>query len=1272
MNSQKILNTMPIADFSVQKKRNIKLLVFSDYKGAELTELKNSITNMKSGLANDARIAVEYEKPEVITIGSQQGKYKENTWGMLGHLSYTWSGSMNEGTYDHKQESASFSYSPTVILPEGKEPASIYQVPTSCSYSVKSNDGMFGGGKDRVYSFYNGSGLCAGTYSIWLEYSYLSGSGGVRGSRSIDTEPEFTYDDFWSIYSSRDVGVINTVTGWDLSKVNYSVPEGTEMYVIFAMNDSSTNYYNKSGTYLLGQLRGDENIGRLVNESSARVYSICDDSLENVNLSANAEYHVAFSGKKQDISLKELISRSYDGRSLGSKNVAGLVKNIRENIRKPAGSIDMLIATDKSKEDTDSFVSNLSTSLKEDISLKTSVVNNTEVLYNWDKPVFSPGLRLLKKYISGDTTVFLFLSPSGELWGIQESLDSGFKYYGLNNQTFTKITDNVEDACIDSLYNELYILKKDGTVWTYKLYEGLKRLEGLEKIKKIQTQRKYNSYGDKSVFIAALDNDGYMWHIGYSEFEGDEQENSGVPTKMHFKKNGSIVDFSIPQYGYGGQGSDYTMTIASKNNEVWEMHSGYICDPDTNNWVKAPDVYKGIYNNQPLSDSLWQSAVHTEAAQIPVQIDPNLQITDLIRLDGWIYTRYIGVDTKNRIYLIGGMSIYSFNEACSLINTDMDSIIQKEKVQIKAFPKAAMLETPLREGSDRYFVYISDSAGADTSKSNCFPFSNLDAEMINYLKENNFNIYVVTPAKAYDLKLQYPYVPETRQTVSLRDLVSESTADSAFCADIANVIKIIENRYSAYVKQGAAKLTLIAGEEGIGYNLVYNDFENDPRHKEKWQYTHDASYFDNSNGTADYSGKWLDSQVDFFDKVGKYTVVSRFRDNPKEDDRFDSYRLWSNTSPQVTVIVHRRPYASFSTQIASKAGAAVKLSYLDQSYDPDHNISREDRGITARSWQYKKVSSNTWINGRPDSLTYNSGIYQIKLNVKDMEGAWSKAYIDTIDTADLPPSINADPSTYNGLGPLEITITASDHGENDFSYMRYAITRSTAAPTEAQWVRASAGMKQKSITINSEGTFYLHMEAYDAAGQIGKKTTGTYIIESIKAGHFYITMILDPGWRPYYFDTNNGIDDNSDGKIDRYQRLANTDIGTISLPVNYYNLIGYTRTYIKAGYKVKGRIDIHGEPDWAGFNITYIVNKKTYTDSVTLTKTSGDTYTFEWIIPLETDSKTFISFDLLIKKDSKIYGNENWSDNWNIKNTSKLVFYINGRATDDIIFMQSQ
>lgn len=107
---------------------------------------------------------------------------------------------------------------------------------------------------------------------------------------------------------------------------------------------------------------------------------------------------------------------------------------------------------------------------------------------------------------------------------------------------------------------------------------------------------------------------------------------------------------------------------------------------------------------------------------------------------------------------------------------------------------------------------------------------------------------------------------------------NQLTAIAEYIAkDLENQQRIIEK----YVVLG----------EPIEIKTYYNDPENDPKYEERWMYLHDPNYFENSLGLASFNGQYLSSPVTVFDKVGKYEVEYQARDNPKDGDRFDNYRL---------------------------------------------------------------------------------------------------------------------------------------------------------------------------------------------------------------------------------------------------------------------------------------------------------------------------------------------------------------------------------------------
>ena len=1377
-NIQEMKNTAPVANFTVEKSREVKLLVLTDYAGADNANLKNALTSMKSELANYAKISIEYASPSDKNIGTQQGSVTINYWGKNGYASYrksgySWNvnpyGQSNWQDYNGTPVTDKFIYSTTLELPEGQTPTQPYGIPNRYTKSGKKTDtaNPMGNRDYYLWTFMNASGICAGTFGITTKYAYYYPNGAVQELDISFTEPEFSYEDFWSIQGSWDTEVTNTVTGWDLSSLNYEVQNNTDTFVVFALNNEDTNYYtsHQAANYRLGQLRSDSNLGKFVKDSEARVYSICSDTLENTNLSTNPQYPITFNGVAQNISLRDLIDSSFDGRSIGQKNVTGLVNKIKENVKRPSDKIDMIVATDKDISSTNIFVNSIKDNISSDVDLKTNVVNmdSLDTVDTWTKYVTKGDYKNIDT--GSITDVNLILTGNGDLWAqgsnvvaYSSSGNADNNVYGLFGQSatiksyssFIKIASNVKDAVIaeDYPYRAITILKMDGTIWrcdmSYRtfthfywytssvksifmgtgilwksvisvtndgqvLFDGGVNRYAPADVQYVFTSRTSGS-NQELIYIT---NDGSIF-IGY--FNPNVTNNAPAqfytklpsPIKEISRKTGLIYcenKMAYNIYGSNLHGVKFeevylqsnTNWLIGENNTLYMYSNGLstygyggfkkilFSEPDGRGVIGIDLNDKLAYFGEVMYSNLFSSD-YTQAGKKaqyygdpkPFDASVNGNAADYLRIGN----HFAYVTKKGEICYIDnvytGSDIYTGEAKYTFKTVNMgkaDTIFDTSSKPVKAFSKSKILDTSLREGSERYFIYISDNIEKDTyfhDPSDYLLLDNLDSTILNYLNANRFNIYVVSPAEARDLKLQYPYVPVNRQQYSLKELIYNSVMDSAFCKDENTVKTLIMRKYDTFTKQGSTTLTLLVNEESVRYNQIYSDFEHDPKYSDKWQYTHDPTYFDNSNGLDGNSGKWITEPLYTFSKVGKYTVVAQFRDNPKEDNRFDSYRLWSNVSAPATIIVHRRPVALFNTQIAGRAGAMVNLTYLDQSYDPDHNLSRTDKGIAARVWQYKKASSDTWTEGKPASLAYNSGIYQIRLSVKDIEGAWSSPYIDTIDTVNVPPSITATPTEYNGTGPVNITIRASDNGENDFAYMRYAVTVSTNIPAASQWIKEADGIKERTITLNTDGTYYLHMEACDKARQTGKNMTGPYTVNNVKAGHFFITMMLDPGWQSYYFDISNGIDDNHDGEIDRYPRKTNTDIGTLKMPINYFNLVGHPKTYIKAGYRVKGKIDIQGDPDYAEFHINYLMSGRTYTDKVPLTKGAGNTYYFEWTIPLETDNKSFISFDLQMKKGSLTYGNEKWDDTWDPRNTSRLVFYVKGKATDDLIYVQSQ
>jgi PKD repeat protein len=549
----------------------------------------------------------------------------------------------------------------------------------------------------------------------------------------------------------------------------------------------------------------------------------------------------------------------------------------------------------------------------------------------------------------------------------------------------------------------------------------------------------------------------------------------------------------------------------------------------------------------------------------------------------------------------------------------------------------------------------------------------------------------------------------------------------------------------------------------VTFNPIYSDLEYDPQYDIQWKYTQDPNYFENSLGEIANNGVYVNNPITKFDKPGKYTITVRVRDNPKNDDRFDNYRLWSDDSyTQEVIYVHRKPIANFSVSYGGLDNNGLyKPVVSDTSYDLDH-ASAAYAGIAQENWCWKLSSSATWTSGPlPAGLTRNT-TYLVKLEVQDIEGAWSDPKTVSVDTTvnNIPPTVDCTPTSrtwgntnvtanitvtdpdgdyqytrymwttspvkpggtwthtdtalsisttqsadgiwylhmecydtqnsfYRVRGPYDIdktpptvdctpqtasdfsitaSVNASDVGGSGVSQVQYEWTQSITKPVSGWLATTNTSF---TTTQSNAGTWYLHMQVTDKAGNTFYRYRGPFTAVPVSAYDFTITSILDTGWRGYYFDLSKAIDSNGDGKTESYVKKSNTDIKTIQMPINFYSLVKYSNTGVKAGSKVKGYLRVRGNPDSVHFIIRYLQNGVSKAVTIPSSFVSGDKYSFEWTIPQNVDQDTFICFDIAINKDGTSYGNSVWEDNWVTENTSHAVLYVKGTVLNDIEYNQS-
>ena len=213
------------------------------------------------------------------------------------------------------------------------------------------------------------------------------------------------------------------------------------------------------------------------------------------------------------------------------------------------------------------------------------------------------------------------------------------------------------------------------------------------------------------------------------------------------------------------------------------------------------------------------------------------------------------------------------------------------------------------------------------------------------------------------------------------------------------------------------------------------DQEGDMLLNKSYQYVHNMDYYDNPTGQefdtltaySDTTG-WTTTKKDRFANVGLFTIYHRLQDQPSTDPNFEEYNRLSNI-PYLTAAVHRIPIAQPAmTWKYDPASSLYKLTFVDNSYDKDHQYTRADKGIIATSMRYRK-DAGEWNYKMPTDLTW--GNYEIEYLVKDVEQAWSAPYVMTVNLTQVPiASITIDSRVCNQnpllIAPLRSVIPASE------------------------------------------------------------------------------------------------------------------------------------------------------------------------------------------------------------------------------------------------------
>ena len=181
--------------------------------------------------------------------------------------------------------------------------------------------------------------------------------------------------------------------------------------------------------------------------------------------------------------------------------------------------------------------------------------------------------------------------------------------------------------------------------------------------------------------------------------------------------------------------------------------------------------------------------------------------------------------------------------------------------------------------------------------------------------------------------------------------------------------------------------TPYVAEDDAGYAAHFQAFQDNPSLlAQKWHYFHNYNYYDNSQGVASFNAsdenddKWIAHEVNVFDKVGKYEVDYRIKDNPVPDksdnstgNPFHEYRYWSEdyaanktdsaghiTNAHAVIYVHRRPLAEYDFAASKVNDVVDSVKITNKAYDLDHEFHDANKGLNLYEWKWKFASDSGW------------------------------------------------------------------------------------------------------------------------------------------------------------------------------------------------------------------------------------------------------------------------------------------------------------------------
>ncbi|QUI25924.1 hypothetical protein HZI73_26285 (plasmid) [Vallitalea pronyensis] len=289
-----------------------------------------------------------------------------------------------------------------------------------------------------------------------------------------------------------------------------------------------------------------------------------------------------------------------------------------------------------------------------------------------------------------------------------------------------------------------------------------------------------------------------------------------------------------------------------------------------------------------------------------------------------------------------------------------------------------------RTNSDKYIIYVSQSGINVTASSEHQNRLSPIKEFTDLVNEHDFDVTLIGTDTIKSQSVYDHYFDTTDIMGNITKALDNIIGDNSFSSDY-----------------------LMEVGQSINIETVELETEGDGIKESGFKYIHNPNYYDNSMGMYSYAestfvddNNWITTKPSILDKSGRLEMHHKAKDSILG---YEAEELFSNIF-KISVNIHRRPIAVFSLDWTyDPVLKHVRTTWVDSSYDLDHQYSDPNKGIIDRKIVY-------WNNAYPTEKFYKipdnlqtGATYTISYTVKDIEKTWSDPNIQQITIATVPP-----------------------------------------------------------------------------------------------------------------------------------------------------------------------------------------------------------------------------------------------------------------------------